>query len=474
MKKLLSLLLALFILLPCLGLVACSGNDTTTTVTAPPSAEADVFVNGAELSSYTVVIPKDCNKITLYAAQNFVFLVKDALGIELTTVTDDTAPVENEILIGETNREESKTDVTLSDGEYLLFTKGKKIVMKGYGIYVGGACGDFVNKHIKPAYNEKTARADVSSVSNQPTPTKFNFADTYNSVIFMIGDGMGNNHIRMAERHMDEPFVGRALPNQGWSVTGSLSVLNGDATFTDSAASATAMSTGYKTLNRRIGMDAKARSLLNVRELAALNGAKTAVITTDVITGATPSAYLCHLADRGDEAALKAQIDALVANGDVNYVKGDIPHQKASPVDSITKELKTALETVSAGGGSFFVMAEEAYIDKYADDGEYLNTINSVKRFDDAAIYAVEFVLCHPDTALIITADHETGGLIDDPTHASQFRFTTHDHTNLCVPVFAIGAGTEIFNAETVDNTDLAKFTAKAYSNQSFGSKTKY
>lgn len=474
MKKLLSLILALLMLLPCLCMAACNGNDITTTVTAPTPVEAGVYVNGTELSSYTVVIPKDCNKITLYAAQNFVFLVKDSLGIELTVVTDDVSPVENEILIGETNRAESKTDVTLSDGEYLLFVSGKKIVMKGYGIYVGGACGDFVNKHIKPAYNSEADRADVSSVSSSPVPTKFTFADTYNSVIFMIGDGMGNNHIRMAERHMDDAFVGRYFPNQGWSVTGSLSVLNGSATFTDSAASATAMATGYKTLNRRVGMDAKARTLLNVRELAYLNGARTAVITTDVITGATPSGYLCHLADRGDEAALKAQIDLLVANGEVDYVKGDIPHQKVSPVDSITIELKAALETVSAGGSPFFVMAEEAYIDKYADDGEYLNTINSVKRFDDAAIYAVEFVLCHPDVALIITADHETGGLIDDPTHASQFRFTTRDHTNTCVPIFAIGAGTEIFKGETVDNTDLAKFTAAAYTDEHFGSKTRY
>ena len=114
-------------------------------------------------------------------------------------------------------------------------------------------------------------------------------------------------------------------------------------------------------------------------------------------------------------------------------------------------------------------MAEEAYIDKYADDYEYLNTINSVKRFDDSVIYAAEFVLCHPDTALIVTADHETGGLIDDPTHPSQFKFTTHNHTNANVPVFAIGAGTDALNGKTVDNTDLAKFVAAAYSKESFG-----
>ena len=460
MKKILSLLMAIIMLSMCLGLVACG------------DGELNVLVNGESLEEYTVVIPKECDKITQYAAQNLIFLLKDTLGIELPLVTDDTAEVEKEILIGETNREASKTTVELKDGEYLLFTSGAKIVMKGYGIYVGGACGSFVNLHIRPLLTGKS-KIKVNTLDNTATATEFQFAETYTSVIFMIGDGMGYNHIRMAERHMTDSFVGRYFPNMGWSVTASVSVLKGDIDYTDSAASATAMATGYKTYNRYVGMSPEGASLLNVRELAHSKGAKTAVITTDTVTGATPSGFLCHVQDRGSTEELQAQIDKIVAEGKIDYLKADIPHSTAVHLECVKNELKTALETISAGNGSFFIMAEEAYIDKYADDYEYMNTINSVKRLNDAAIYATEFVLCHPSTALIITADHETGGLIDDSSNPAMFSFTTHNHTNTKVPIFAIGPGTQIFNT-TYDNTDLAKFIAKAYSTEAFGTSEEY
>ena len=464
MKRILSLLMAIVMFSMCLGLVACGGNQ-------------QILIDGENLAEYTVVIPKDCDKVTQYAAENFIFLVKDYLGITLNLVTDDTAPVEKEILIGETNRDESKTTTELKDGEYLLFIKNKKIVMKGYGIYVGGACGDFVNKHIKPIYKENKNKIKVKTLANEPVACKFAFAEKATSVIFMIGDGMGENHIKMAERLirvMPEPFIGRSFPHQGQAITASLSVLNGDAAYTDSAASATALSTGYKTLNRRVGMDANEQSLLNVRELARSKGAKTAVITTDLLTGATPGGFLCHYPDRDAPVELQAQIDALVEKGEVDYVKGDIPHLRLSPTNSITVELKTALETISKDGSSFFVMAEEGYIDKYSHDGEELNVMYSVVRFNDAITYAVEFALCHPETALIVTADHETGGLTEDAEEAAGFKFTSRDHTNADVPVYAIGAGTQIFNGKKVDNTEIAKFVASAYSSESFGNQTGY
>ena len=448
MKKIISLLMAIILLTFCFGLVSCGGGQK-------------IIVNGENLAEYTVVIPKDCDKITEYAAENFVFLVNEVLGITLTTVTDDTPEVENEILIGETNRDESKTDTELEDGEYLLFTIGTKIVMKGYGIYVGGACGDFVNKHIKPMLEEGKSKIKINSLSGEPAPHKFTFADKATSVIFMIGDGMGSRHVEMGERNGMGSFVGKSFPNKGQSITASLSVLNGEIGYTDSAASATALSTGYKTFNRYLGIDENGNTLLNVRELARSRGAKTAVLTTDVITGATPSGYLCHHTERDDTEILQGQIDTIIANKEIDYIKGSVE-------DNLTVETKAALKEVSSGD-SFFVMIEEAYIDKYSHDHNHEGVIHAVKRFNDSITYAVEYVLCHPDVALIVTADHETGGLIRNLGLKYAFDFSAYNHTNIQVPVFAIGTETEIFKDKTIDNTDLAKFVASVYTTESFG-----
>ncbi|MBQ9744535.1 MAG: alkaline phosphatase [Clostridia bacterium] len=455
MKRILSLLMAIIMLSMCLGLIACD------------DGERKILINGENLAEYTVVIPEECDKVTQYASENFIFLVKEALGLELPVVTDAASPVEKEILIGETNRPESKTNVELKNGEYLLFVSGKKIVMKGYGIYVGGACGDFVNKYIKPQLNTDSSKIKIDSLSDKPVAYEFKFASSYRNVILMIGDGMGKQHVKMAEVNGLGEFAGRSFPNNGSVTTASLSVLEEEIGWTDSAASATAMATGYKTYNAYLGIGGDGATLLNVRELARSKGAKTAVITTDVITGATPSGFLCHHNNRRDTEILQGQIDEITASNGIDYIKGSVK-------DDLTKETKSALETVSANDSQFFIMIEEAYIDKHSEAHEYINTIKAVKRFNDSVIYAAEFVLCHPDTALIVTADHETGQLTPNMNMGSKYEFKTYHHTNLNVPIFAMGPGTDIFNDTIVDNTDIAKFTALAYSNEAFGDSKDY
>ncbi|MBQ8393142.1 MAG: alkaline phosphatase [Clostridia bacterium] len=455
MKRFLSLLMAIVMLSMCFGLVACD------------DGERKILINGENLAEYTVVIPEGCDTITQYASENFIFLVKEALGIELPVVTDATSPTEKEILIGETNRPESKTAVELKNGEYLLFTSGEKIVMKGYGIYVGGACGDFVNIHIKPKLNTNSNKIKIDSLPDKPVACEFKFTSSYKNVILMIGDGMGKQHIKMAEVNGLGEFVGRSFPYNGSVTTASLSVLEEEIGWTDSAAAATAMATGHKTYNAYLGLDGNGDTLLNVRELARSKGAKTAVVTTDVITGGTPAGFLCHHNNRRDTEILQSQIDEIIANNGIDYIKGSVGND-------LTKETKSALETISAEDSQFFIMIEEAYIDKYSEAHEYINTINAVKRFNDSIIYAAEFVLCHPDTALIVTADHETGQLTPNLNMGSKYEFKTYHHTNLNVSVFAMGPGTEIFNGTTVDNTDIAKFTALAYSNEAFGDSKDY
>ena len=449
MKRIVSLFLAILLISCCIVLAGCGDKSKT------------VLINGAPLSEYTVIIPEGCDNVTRYAAENFVDLTKDVLGLELTIKIDLADPVDEEILIGATNRAESKTETALKDKEYLLFTKNGKIVMQGYDIYIGGACGDFVNKHISPALSTDKSKIDITSIAQEPTPTEFKFANKSTSVIFMIGDGMGNQHIRMAEQNGLTKFIGKKLPYSASVTTASESVLSGEIGWTDSAAAATAMSTGYKTLNAYLGLDKEGNQLKNIRELAYENGAKTGILTTDVITGGTPAGYLCHHTNRKDTEILQAQIDKITNDKKIDYIKGEVGN-------SLTDETKYALDTLSAGGSPFFIMIEEAQIDKMSEAHDYKGTIDAVKRFDDAILYAVEFTLCHPDTMLIITADHETGELVPKITNEYKFEFKTYHHTNYNVPVYAIGSGCESITGD-LDNTDLAKISAKAFTDSPFG-----
>lgn len=460
MKKILSLILLIALLF---SFASCKqdkpdGEAQSESQTQSETQAPENLPSYVDLSDYRVVIPKDADAITKYASENFVSLVEERLDIDLTVVDDTAEETELEILIGETNRDESDFESVLADGEYYLFVDESKIVMQGYGIYIGAACGDFINKYTSLADN---GLLEITDLPKEATPLKFEFAEKATSVIFMIGDGMGENHIKMAE-YKDMIFYARGFTSIGKSVTRSQSVIDGKATYTDSAASGTAMATGYKTVNGYIGLDKSGVSIKNVRELAFENGAKTAVITTDLITGATPSSYLCHSLSRNNTDDLQAQIDALVNDKKVDYVAGDVG-------DELTSHIKTALSQISADGSSFFMMVEEGLIDKASHSKQTVLATNYVIRFNDAIAYTTQFVLCHPDVALIVTADHETGDLTQSIKRPNYFFFQSSNHTNQDVPVFAIGAGTEIFNGQRVENIELARFCAGIYSSEQFG-----
>lgn len=442
MKRLLYITIAVLLVL--CSFVACSNEEQEPST--PPS-------------SYVVVIPQECDVTIQYASQNLVSLIEEKLGVKLNIVTDSTAEASKEILIGETNRNASKTTTPLDKGQYLVFSSGEKIVLKGQGIYIGSACSDLVHKYARATSD---GELDISAVPTHQTAFTYTPDATYRNVIFMIGDGMGENHIKMTEQAGACDFVARDFPNIGLSITRSQSVINKEASYTDSAASASAMATGYKTINGYVGVDQDGNPLKNIRELAFEAGAKTAVVTTDLITGATPASYMCHSLSRENTDEISAQINALVAEGKISYCEGNVG-------DELTVHTKNALNTISANNSQFFIMIEEGIIDKRSHDKDEKGAIDTVRRFNDAVAYATQFALCHPDTVLIVTADHETGALAFNATSEYGYVFTSYNHTNTNVPIFALGAGTQVFNGARVENTELAKFCAKAYSNEGFG-----
>jgi alkaline phosphatase len=108
-------------------------------------------------------------------------------------------------------------------------------------------------------------------------------------------------------------------------------------------------------------------------------------------------------------------------------------------------------------------MIESAVIDGYGHNNDSEGMIVEMKEFDCTLRMLVEYVNQHPETLLVVTADHETGGTgvdycsynVDDPTPV-RLSFSTKGHTGTVVPVFAYGAGAESF-AGVMKNTDLPK-----------------
>lgn len=415
----------------------------------------NITINGVSISQYAIIYPEE-NIIAKYAAEMLSEFF-NSIGKNIRYSKDTIKENDFEILLGNTNRM-NEGRPKLKSGEFLLSAKNKKIIMTANDYTVAGAVSEFINNNCAGI-----AKGDTKDIiiSKDATPKKFEFIKPKNAIL-MIGDGMGENHIKAALHEGLNEFVAEQMPNKGKTSTYSYTVLPLLlATATDSAAVATALATGYKTENGFIGVspDTK-KTLKNVRELAYEKGAKTAILTTDVITGATPAGFLAHLADRKDNNTLKSQINKLINEGGVTVAKGSLG-------SNLLEIEKNTLAQISKDGSNFFMMLEEGYIDKHSHNNNYLEMINTIKRFNDTVAYAMVFCMMHPDTVLIVTANHECGDLQEN--ESNKFVYRSKNHTGKDVPVYAMGYGTEIFKDTVNENTNIAKFIAAVFGDKNFG-----
>lgn len=320
------------------------------------------------------------------------------------------------------------------------------------------------------------------------------------NVIYMIGDGMGPNHIEVAREKTGGNINGKlymdALPNKGYETTYSLDGV------TDSAAGGTALATGYKTYNGVVGMNGDYQDVQNIRELCSSLGMKTGVVCTKPLNDATPAAFTAHALSRGavseisreqildmpnvligqtentygnvmqeDDVLVKWQSygiqrrykQSVIQKSQENPLFGTIYTNETIDLPALTKKTLTHLDNLDTEDKGFFVMIEGSKIDTCSHSNDLNGMVREFDAFDEAIGVAMEFILENPDTILIVTADHETGGLQPDGS------FTTGGHTGVDCPVRAIGYGTEIFNNTTVNNTDIPKFIAKSLGVENFG-----
>lgn len=421
------------------------------------SLPKNLKINGVDLAEYKIVYPAKADPVTRYVAFALSDYFKANANILLMPRKDSNKATEHEILIGATNRPESDKAKTLkfSDSQYTLYIDGNKVVCHGNGFHVGSAVHEFITTYFPDTGTINPINA--TTIPTEPTVKSFVFPEA-TSAIMMIGDGMGNNHINMAlAAGALDHFYARDLPYQTWCKTYSLSGT------TDSAASATALATGFKTHNGYIGKNSSGGNIVNVSEVAAVKGANVAVLTTDYLDGATPAGFNTHTISRNNSADILAQFDKKLENGQLKYALG-------RSGGALTQDTRNALSLISKNNSRFFIMIEEAYTDKGSHSNDAGTSNEAVARFNDAIAYAIAFVMLHPDTALLITADHETGGIIRNPN--GSYSYTTGSHTNTNVPYFALGGANVkefVETADVLENVWNAMFIASIFGVEKFG-----
>lgn len=311
------------------------------------------------------------------------------------------------------------------------------------------------------------------------------------NVIFLIGDGMGYNHLEKTKLERNVTLTMDAFTIQGSSRTRSLTN-----DVTDSAAGGTALSCGIRTYNSGVGvylldpLDVFIHPI-NITELCRDNKMLTGVITTDETSGATPASFSAHATERykseditedqfnsginliwGTEngVATKEQAEKngyeyittynemmALKEGSKSFAQftNDLWTLKQSDETNPTLSQMTekAIDLLDDGENGFFLMVEGAHIDKHSHNNESENMTEAMAEFDKSIKIALEFAKKDGNTLVVVTADHETGAItLNDK---GEYEFTSDDHSAVDVPLRVYGSEKLIKNNETVNNYEI-------------------
>lgn len=312
-------------------------------------------------------------------------------------------------------------------------------------------------------------------------------------VVLFIGDGMGPNHIYNTELYKGESLYFTSFVTTTMVDTNSLSGL------TDSAAAATAMATGTRVKNGILALDGDEKPIVSITELAKGDLYGTGVVTSDEITGATPSGFSAHAESRNNSAEIllsqkESTLDLLLGAGSYSSAYNKLFEEKgwtwAKSTSELTLEKKrfvATFEEVTYENGTatkptltelasyaidymeanyptgYFLMIEGAKIDKASHSNDVNTMIKNHLDFD-SAIKAVDQKLQAQSYgySLIVTADHETGGIAQATSkdEITDDLYTTTNHTAVNVNLYfksTLTTTPEILSGEVIPNTDVFK-----------------
>ena len=308
------------------------------------------------------------------------------------------------------------------------------------------------------------------------------------NIILMIGDGTGLAQIASGYFANNNQLTVMNLKHLGLVTTRSATDFT-----TDSAASGTAYACGIKTFNYSIGVDLAKNPAPNIPEIVAKKGIVSGVVSTDALDGATPAAFFAHQPNRGmaneiwadlpeseliffaagDKERFESRPDStqkavkevftVVDNlNDPAYAKvarlGYLPTKVEAGyivdgrTDFLPKSARYAMDFLKDHSNrkkGFFLMVEGARIDKACHANQFESMVKEMLDFDKAIAEAIKFADEDGNTLVIISADHETGGLAvaeGNPARGeASGNYVYTWHSAIPVPLFAYGPHAQDF-----------------------------
>ena len=317
------------------------------------------------------------------------------------------------------------------------------------------------------------------------------------NVIYMIGDGMALPQVYAAMLASHEKMTFSQFPYIGVVDTHSASN-----DITDSAAAGTALASDHKTNNAMLGVNPDSIPVKTVLEVMAEQGKETGIVVSSYVTHATPVAFYAKVPHRKQYEEIAVQMAEnpylnLIIGGGMKYFNQrkdsldlvarmenelgwkvydtldniDITCKKyavmandnhmppaAERGDFLPRAVKTALKTLDSAENGFFLMVEGSQIDFACHGNDSTWMMDEMLDFDYAIKVALDYAKEKGNTLVVVTADHETGGLtLPDPQGKYTnvvFDYSTGSHTCLPVLVYAYGPGAEQFTG-WMQNTEL-------------------
>lgn len=326
------------------------------------------------------------------------------------------------------------------------------------------------------------------------------------NIILLIGDGMGVTQVYASISVSQEP-----LSFEQFKYTGLHKTYSASDYITDSGAGGTALATGVKTNNKYIAVDPNGKPLKSILKYAEEHNLATGLVATSSIVHATPASFIANDTSRHnyEELAydfLSTDIDLFIGGGKKHF---DSRSDSLNLIDSLKdrgynivdgyqnidteatgkfavftaeghnpsilegrdknmlpQSTENAIKILNKDKDGFFLMVEGSQIDWGGHDNDIDYIVTETIDFERAIRKALEFAQQDGETLVIVTADHETGGLAlvggEMESHTIEAKFTTDHHSSVMVPVFAFGPGAEEFGG-IYENTEVFEKMMKAY-----------
>ena len=316
------------------------------------------------------------------------------------------------------------------------------------------------------------------------------------NVIYMIGDGMA-----LPQVFGTMLATGEDLAFQQFPYIGVVDTRSASNDITDSAAGGTALACDKKTKNGMVGMDVDTLAMETILETLANQGKSTGIVVTCYSGHATPADFYAKVPKRSmyeDIAMQMAESDKLnvmIAGGrkhfdsrkdSINLIErmenelgwkvydtlADIDttcmkyavlaNRNHMPVypdrgEFLPEGVKTALKTLEQDEDGFFLMVEGAHIDKNSHSNNGEGMTDALTAFDQAVAAALAYAEADGETLIVITADHETGGIT---LQDGEYVYTRTSHSGVDVPLLVYGCDNFIENGQAIKNKEVARRVA--------------